>query len=415
MEALLEEHAKLEKRGNLAKTIEDVQRTIELLQSARDGLVANPSPSPKALEKLQKPTKLLNDKVNSDLTEIYKAQNSYSKALDKKFTGKLYMDPDGDALASHPHLINQAISMHLLREGQFSVAATFMEEAEAHPRAPEPTPGTPDPYAAQGEDKRKVTENFNAKELEQQFSDMYHILRELRTRRNLTPAIAWARQNRETLETRGSNLEWELCRLQYVCLYKNEAWNLRELGQTGGPLGAFAYANQEFKHFHRRYARELQQLLGALAFNENLYDSPYMSLFFNETAWEEVATSFTREFCSLIGLSADSPLYIAVTAGTIALPRLLKLQNIMREKRTEWTTEEEMPIEIPLPPSYHFHSIFVCPVSKEQATDENPPKMMPCGHVILKTSMDAISKGQKFKCPYCPGESIPREALTCRF
>jgi len=52
-------------------------------------------------------------------------------------------------------------------------------------------------------------------------------------------------------------------------------------------------------------------------------------------------------------------------------------------------------VEIPLPPSFLFHSIFVCPVSKEQATDANPPMMMPCGHVIAKESIEKISRGNK--------------------
>ena len=58
-------------------------------------------------------------------------------------------------------------------------------------------------------------------------------------------------------------------------------------------------------------------------------------------------------------------------------------------------TSESLQVEIPLPPSYLFHSIFVCPVSKEQTTDTNPPMMMPCGHVVAKESLEKISRGGK--------------------
>jgi hypothetical protein len=318
--------------------------------------------------------------------------------------------------------------MHLLREGQFSVASTFIEEANRNPPRPEPTPGTPNPYTQEAWGRDAMNGAFNSEKLQSQFAEMYHILHELRQQRNLGPAIDWARDRSSLLEARGSNLEFELCRLKFVCLFvgRDQDGNMAESEE--GPLRAWAYARSAFAPFQGRYSRDIQKLIGAMAFYSNVQDSPYRRYFYNDSAWEEVAASFTREFCSLLGLSADSPLYIAATAGAIALPTLLKLQNIMKEKRTEWTTQDELPVrhltklatwatwtnraqvEIPLPPSYHFHSIFVCPVSKEQSTDQNPPMMMPCGHVIAEESLAKLSKGAKFKCPYCPGESHPRDA-----
>jgi hypothetical protein len=342
------------------------------------------------------------------------------------FKDKPLPTAENDALSSHPSLVNRAIAMHLLREGQFSVAATFIEEANAHPPHPEPTPGTPNPYLQEAWEKDLANGTFNSQKLQQQFAEMYHILHELKQQRNLTPAIAWARERTTVLEHRGSNLEFELCRLQFVCLFMGND-EQSAVDPTHNYLRAMEYARNEFGAFQNRYAREVQQLVGAMAFYQNIADSPYRSSFYNDSAWEDVATSFTREFCSLLGLSADSPLYIAATAGAIALPTLLKLQKIMKDKRTEWTTQNELPVsfgqlhvrkfandttqvEIPLPPAYHFHSIFVCPVSKEQATDQNPPMMMPCGHVIAKESLEKLSKGARFKCPYCPAESHPRDA-----
>ncbi|KAK7520477.1 CTLH/CRA C-terminal to lish motif domain-containing protein [Phyllosticta citriasiana] len=410
MDSLKAEHDKLEKKGNLSKSINDVQKTIDLLAKTRAAIAADPASAQMQLAKLQTPAKQSFDKINEDLKEVHQALGRYGKALDKKFKDKPLPAAENDALSSHPSLVNRAIAMHLLREGQFGVASTFIEEAKTHPPHPEPTAGTPKPHDSEQWEKAFTGGSMDSGALQQQFADMYHILHELKQQQNLTPAIAWSRQHSAQLEARGSNLEFELCRLQYVCLFMGHDHDGSITSPEEGPLRAWAYARSEFGAFQNRYAKEIQQLIGAMAFWQNMVDSPYKRTFYNENAFEEVASSFTREFCSLLGLSADSPLYIAATAGAIALPTLLKLQTIMKEKRTEWTTQNELPVEIPLPPSYQFHSIFVCPVSKEQGTDQNPPMMMPCGHVIAKESLDRISKGARFKCPYCPGESHPRDA-----
>jgi hypothetical protein len=175
-------------------------------------------------------------------------------------------------------------------------------------------------------------------------------------------------------------------------------------------LRAAAYARNSFLGFQTRYEAEIQKLFGAIAYWQNIPASPYAALFTGEDAWVDVASSFTKEFCSFLGLSAESPLYIAATAGFIAQPVLLKVRKLMESKRTEWTTTTELPVEIPLPPNFSFHSIFVCPVSKEQATDDNPPMILPCGHVLCSDSLKNASRGIRFKCPYCPVESHPKDA-----
>ncbi|KAH6848993.1 hypothetical protein AA0113_g2089 [Alternaria arborescens] len=414
MDDLREQVELLESSANLSTSIDHVQRAIDMLTAARAKIAADPKTAPLTLAKLQDPFKKSLDTVQKDLKPVYAGLNKYGKALDKKFKDKPLPSADNDALSSHPSLINRAIAMHLLREGQFDVASTFVQEASRQPPHPEPTLNTPNPYIREAWEKDLAEGTFNSEKLQQQFADMYHILHQLRNERNLQPAIQWARERSDVLEARGSNLEFELCRLQFVCLFDSRGSQdeaMDDYDSPSGPLHAWAYARREFAPFQRRYQREIQQLLGAMAFWQNVEDSPYRRLFYNDTAWEEVAHSFNREFCSLLGLSADSPLFIAATAGAIALPYLLKMQSIMKEKRTEWTTQDELPVEIPLPSQYHFHSIFVCPVSKEQSTDANPPMMMPCGHVIAQESLEKLSKGSRFKCPYCPNESHPRDAM----
>lgn len=43
MEALLEEHEKLARKGNLSKSVDDVQKTINLLVQARESIAVGTS------------------------------------------------------------------------------------------------------------------------------------------------------------------------------------------------------------------------------------------------------------------------------------------------------------------------------------------------------------------------------------
>jgi hypothetical protein len=242
--------------------------------------------------------------------------------------------------------------MHLLREGQFSVASAFLSEIAEK--------------KAQEKHQEVVADTMNeatalldidgvpSSQVRDQFHNMYRILHELKENNNLLPAIEWSRkeENRMALEARGSNLEFELCRLQFVWLF--HGGHEQRGPSPEGRHAALQYARREFQSFLPRYMREIEQLMGAMAFSPNLQDSPYKNIFNNPSAWTDVSHSFTREFCALLGLSPDSPLYIAATAGAIALPTLLKLQTIMKAKRTEWTTEHELPVSRPTVPVTGF-------------------------------------------------------------
>jgi hypothetical protein len=376
------------------------------------------------LTKLQNPVSAQLDAISNDLGRVHKSQNVFHKALGRAFKEtKGSLPTEHDPMDSQTALINRAIAMHLLREGQFGVASTFIGEAQpqsetprlpAQPRHQLPSitdfgPDTPPDAMITDADIPSDLTAFQSQALQEKFAGMYSILTSLK-RRDLYPAIAWARQNSVELEARGSNLEFELCKLQFVWLFKGPTVNGLPATPENGVSGALKYARENFGRFQHRHLREIQRLSCAMVYSPNLADSPYRTIFDISLAFDEVASSFTREFCSLLGLSAESPLYVAATAGALALPNLVKYTSINKAKNTEWTTHDELAFETPLPKSMLYHSIFVCPVSRGQTTDANPPVILPCGHVLARESLQKLAKGSRYKCPYCPSEGVVKDA-----
>ncbi|KAF9953238.1 hypothetical protein BGZ72_005587 [Mortierella alpina] len=238
-----------------------------------------------------------------------------------------------------------------------------------------------------------------------QFVEMFDIVAALKEG-NLEPALQWATRHRSGLEKRSSTLEFKLHRQRYL--------QLLEAGQVQDSI---AYARKNFGYFGSRHIEDIKRLMCCIIFMDHIKTSRYADLMDPNTN-SDIQHMFTRDFCSLIGLSCDSPLYVSVTVGTQAMPTMIKMASIMKAKKTEWSQQSELPVEINLTDETKFHSIFVCPVSKEQASEDNPPMMMACGHVICKESLQKLCRGSsslKFKCPYCPAESMASQAKSVFF
>jgi len=286
------------------------------------------------------------------------------------------MPPDlGKAVKAIPmdsSLVNKVIMDHLVRTGHLEVAKTLAEEC--------------------GErlDEDKV----------RPFVEMMEVISALR-HRDIGPAKMWAHRNEAALAELDSDLGFKIVQMEFV-----------QLVSKGQVVEAVEHARRSFQAHVPQWLGQVQKLMGCLAFVGRLERSPYAELF-HEREWQILEVSVTREGCLLMGLPKDAALEVCVEAGIKALPSLLKFANVMQGRIGDWGSKNALPVEIDLGPDRRYHSVFVCPVSREQASADNPPMMMQCGHVLCEHSLKKMSRGaSRFKCPYCPVEVSVHGSIT---
>lgn len=96
-------------------------------------------------------------------------------------------------------------------------------------------------------------------------------------------------------------MEFKLHRLQFIRLVQQGPSKQSE---------ALAYARKHLTQFVDRHEKEVQSLMGTLLYLPNgIQSSPYSHLL-DPTLWFEIHDVFTKEACSLLGLSVDSPLSV---------------------------------------------------------------------------------------------------------
>jgi E3 ubiquitin-protein transferase RMND5 len=142
--------------------------------------------------------------------------------------------------------------------------------------------------------------------------------------------------------------------------------------------------------------------MGSLAFKKNMYHLQPLS---------ELQRLFPSEFLTFHNVSIQSNLEAVFKAGFLILPSILKYHSVSKRSNKAVDT-----IPLDLPPGFPlFHSIVICPVTKNECNDENPPILLKCGHVLSREAVSVLFKGRlnsKTKCPYCPMESTLQDLKT---
>jgi len=336
-------------------------------------------------------------KIATDHRDLHSTVSKVGKAIDRNFVPDFDSTSREDVFSgpTKENLLHEVVLQHLYRQGQLVIAESLAQEANILE------------YQAQREP----------------FLEVNAILEALKSQ-NLGPALDWAARNREALNMRGtarllmgststrpivqqrSSLELRLHKLKFV-----------ELLRQGNRLEAIKYARQNFPNFVDGQEREVQSLMGAVMYaGPGLAESPYAHLL-DPTHWTEIGDLFLRDACALLGLAVESPLVVAVNAGCVALPALLNIKQVMLQRQVPgvWNAKDELPIEIDLGGECRYHSVFACPILRQQVSDNNPPMRLTCGHCISRDALAKLSQGHKLKCPYCPIEQNPADARQIFF
>ncbi|XP_014482124.1 PREDICTED: protein RMD5 homolog A isoform X1 [Dinoponera quadriceps] len=320
-------------------------------------------------------------KLATDHRDLHSTVSKVGKAIDRNFIADFASTSREDVFCGpeKSHLLNQVICQHFYRQGMLDIADELAAEA-----------------GIKTDEGRK-----------EPFTELNFILDCLK-QRNLEPALEWAKKHREALLAQSSSLEFKLHRLHFIRLVQQGPCKQTE---------AILYARQNLTQFVGRHEKEVQSLMGTLLYlPHGIQSSPYSHLL-DPTLWLEIHDVFTKEACMLLGLSVDSPLSVCINAGCTALPALLNIKQVMQQRQVTgiWSGKDELPIEIDLGKQGRYHSVFACPILRQQSTESNPPMKLVCGHVISRDALNKLTSANKLKCPYCPVEQNPEDARLIYF
>ncbi|XP_022826851.1 protein RMD5 homolog A isoform X4 [Spodoptera litura] len=318
--------------------------------------------------------------MSTDHRELHATVSRVGKSIDRHFIADYAsVAPKAESFCNDVNrpIMEQAIAQHLYRQGLEDVGDAFVSEA-------------------------KIT----GVERTCTFALLQRCAAAL-AEGDPSAALNWA--ERRAHELHNSPLPFTLHRMQAL-----------KLAREQGVGAAIEYARRQFPLHAARHERALQAAVCALAWcTPGAGPAPpiYQHLLDPKALGAEAAELFIKEACGLLRLAPLSPLAGAVLAGARVLPALHDIRSKMSHPHViaAWS-DDELPFEVDLgEDGGGYHSVFACPILRQQASEQNPPMRLLCGHVISRDALNKLAMGAKLKCPYCPMEQSPAEARQIYF
>ncbi|XP_038212766.1 E3 ubiquitin-protein transferase RMND5B [Zerene cesonia] len=329
--------------------------------------------------------------MSTEHRELHATVSRVGKSIDRHFIADYAsVAPKAESFCNDTNrpIMEQAIAQHLYRQGLEEVGDIFVSEAQIPPV------------------ERTCT-----------FAQLQRCAAALA---DGEPALALDWVEKRSQELAHSPLPFTLHRMQALKLCREQ-----------GVAAAIEYARRQFPAHAARHERQLQAAVCALAWCAPAPPAPpaapapppppppphYAHLLDPKALGLEASELFISEACAALRLAALSPLAGGVAAGARVLPALHDIRAKMAHPHViaAWA-DDELPLEVELgEDGGGYHSVFACPILRQQASDANPPMRLLCGHVISRDALNKLAMGVKLKCPYCPMEQSPAEARQIYF
>lgn len=199
--------------------------------------------------------------------------------------------------------------------------------------------------------------------------------------------LAWCHDNRSRLRKLKSNLEFSLRVQEFVELVRNDQ-----------RVEAIRHARKYFAIAEGPQLDEVKQVMGLLAFPIDTHVSPYKELL-SQLRWQELKEQFRYENYRLHQLSDVSVFKVTLQSGLSAL----KTHQCYREE----SKNPDCPVcnstfnklAESLPYAHCTQSRLICGITGKVMNENNPPLMLPNGHVYGERGLQSIAKHGNICCP----------------
>ena len=343
-------------------------------------------------------------KVNRICNSYYHKYKELNKKVDENIKGVNYLNNTnlikfvGNI---DEKLIKELIVEYLIRKGNVKTVQRYLEESKL--------------------EIDKLTKDIMI------FQEYYDIINDLNDNK-IKKLYDWCTKNRDILlkntenmngnKAKNENMEnkdiyFECVKYSYNLLLEDDSKTVEDCVE---------FTRKHFKPFiaDKNYIKEISKLMTKLLFKKTDKEKSEINTESkieeknkgegNKEGLEFIKNLFIETFLKLNHKSRDDTLNTILLAGRYVLPQVVeseeKLAKDKDKKNIEVDKEKnQLMYSLELPEELIFHDIFVCPVSKEIASADNPPIRLNCGHCICKNSFDKIEKSgvrhNQIKCPIC--------------